>query len=90
MDRIIAIAVAVALCSTTAAAQRAEDGGSSTSRGGRSTGPTFPAADAEALTATAPMPTDIDVRTQGQPAPGSPTVDSGASQVVPPSSGLVR
>jgi hypothetical protein len=91
MDRIIAIVVAVALCSATAAAQHPEVGGSATSRGGGSTGPTFPAPDAEPLIATAPTPADIDARTHGQPAPGAPTVDPDTSgQVASPFSGLVR
>ena len=92
MFRITLMAAAVALCGATAAAQGLQTGGGgATSRGGGSTGPTFPAPDAEALIAAAPTPTGVDAGTHGQPSAGAPSVDSDASsQGASPLSGLVR
>ena len=92
MFRITLMAAAVALSGATAVAQGPMDGvGGATSRGGGSTGPTFPAPGPETLIATGPAPTDVDVRPQGQPAPGGPTVDlDSSSQVASLLSGLER
>jgi len=82
MFRIILMAAVAALWSGTAVAKGPEAGLGGASRGGGSTGPTFPAPDPETLIAEGPAPTDVDVGRDGQPPPGSPGINPDTSSAV--------
>jgi hypothetical protein len=68
MHRIILVAAVAALCGATAAAQVADgERGGAAGYGKGSTGPTFPIPGADALIATAPAPTGVNVGLDGKP-----------------------